>query len=230
MWAWLQQHPQELLGKGIDFPLQRVHRGLLPLKWPICFWILHLSGQLHRYFPVSKLCSMDFAHMWCCGSIAHWHCFLHHLRDKGMSRGSTLSPRWLTAMLLPHLAPKETQTQPWQALCKRHTGGMGIHPACVEHCLGITACCHANGLAFLDRNSLALEVSKCGCTVVCNPQPKPSQFLHSTQAAYKAYSHTILSSRGTALSGILPVMAVWGQRCQGCRGQDTKQRQREGDM
>lgn len=74
--------------------------------------------------------------------------------------------------------------------------------------LGITACCHANGLAFLDRNSLALEVSKCGCTVVCNPQPKPSQFLHSTQAAYEAYSHTILSSRGTALSGILPVMAV----------------------
>lgn len=94
VWAWLQQHPQqhELLGKGINFPLKRVHRGLLPLKWPLCFWILHLSGQLHKYFHVSKLCSMDFAHMWCCGSIAHWQCFLQCQGDlRGHHPGQQLA-------------------------------------------------------------------------------------------------------------------------------------------
>lgn len=163
-WTWLQQHPQELLGKGVNLPLKRVHRGLLPLKWPKCFWILNLSGQLHQYFRVSKLCSINFAHMWCCSSLPLLPAHLG---------GTTLGSSWLTAMFLPHLAPKDTQTEPWQALCQGHIGGMGILPACVGHCLGITACCHAaNGLAFLDRESLELEVSKCGCIVVCNPQPK----------------------------------------------------------
>lgn len=55
-----------------------------------------------------------------------------------------------------------------------------------DHCL---LSCH-QWFAFLDRESQALEVSKCGCIVVCNPWPNPPQFLHSTQAAHEADFHT----------------------------------------
>lgn len=97
----------ELLGKGMNFPLQRLDRGLLPLRWLICFWILHPAGQLHKYLHVSKLCSMDFAHVWCCGSVAHWQCFLHHVPPH--LGGTTLGAGWPTGAFLPRLAPKETQ-------------------------------------------------------------------------------------------------------------------------
>lgn len=154
--------------------------------------------------------------------------------------GTTPGSSWLTAMFLPHLAPKDTQTEPWQTLSQGHIGGMGIHPACVGHCLGITACCHAtNGLVFLDRESLELEVSKCGCIVVYNPQPKLLSFctphrLHMGQIPTPFPQGwplcAILGSHSTALSGVLPVMAVPGQACWGCRRHGTKQRQPECDM
>lgn len=91
----------EQLGKGIHFPIQRLSRELFPLKWSLCFWILHLAGQLHKYLHFSKLCMADLAQVWIHSSLT----LLPTPHPSAPQRGAAVSVPSCTAWHWPQWGP-----------------------------------------------------------------------------------------------------------------------------
>lgn len=185
MWTWFQQHPQQLLGKGIHFLLESAQRTSASLVFRYYIFLVDFTNIF-----MSINCAVWT--LLTCGAVDPQLIDIPSCTTSGARgpQGHHPGLQLAHSHVPPSPASKGGPHRALQALCQGHSGDMGIHPACVGHCLGISACCHATkDLAFLDRESLALEVWKCDCIVVCNPQPKPPQFLYSAQAAYGADSH-----------------------------------------
>lgn len=117
MWTWLQQHPQQLLGKGIHFLLKSAQRTSASLVFRYYIFLVDFTNIF-----MSINCAVWT--LLTCGAVDPQLIDIPSCTTSGEGdlRGTTQGCSWLTAMFLPHLPPKEAHTEPCKPYAKDIAG------------------------------------------------------------------------------------------------------------